>query len=309
LTGSDLPVAAVTGGGTTTECAVVDPSGAVIGQARSGPSNPNFVPLEEARANVAAALAAALDGIDRCRAAGVALFDRVAGDGDRAATEVLAPLTRRTSAIRRYTEHEAALASCGILQTEGVAVVAGTGSSAVAMRGGRRAIAGGWGTLLGDQGSAYDIGMWAVRSAIQSHERTGPPMSVLEQRVTTHLGVGSLADLVPLFYRSGVARDRVADLCRVIAPDAADEPAVAARFALAGRELASLAVAAADRLYTAADSPVFAMSGGVWGAGAVIEEPFMEAVCRAYPRARFRPQLCRPAVGLARRVLQEEVDP
>jgi N-acetylglucosamine kinase-like BadF-type ATPase len=305
LTDSDLPVAGIVGGGTTTECAVIDAAGAVIATARHGPSNPNFVPLEEARANVTAALAEALTGIERCRAAGHALFEPVAPDGGEATEQVLAPLLRRTATIRRYTEHEAALAACGIYETDGVAVIAGTGSSAVAVRNGQRRVAGGWGALLGDQGSAYDIGLWAVRAAIRSSERTGPSIPLLEERVTTHFGVERFWDLVPRFYTDGVTRVEIADLCRVIAPDAAGEPAIAARFACAGKDLASLAVAAASDLYGPADSPVVAMSGGVWAAGDVIATPFEAAVRGTYPEARLMPEQDRPAVGIARRVMKE----
>ena len=95
----------------------------------------------------------------------------------------------------------------------------------------------------------------------------------------------------------------------VIAADAGDQPALAARFGCAGEDLAALAVAAARHLYAADDAPVVAMSGGVWGAGAVIEAPFTEAVRRVYAGARFRPQVWRPAIGVARRVLEEEASP
>src|SRR4029078_7840456 len=153
---------------------VIDSSGAAIARARRGPSNPNFVSLAAARGNVPGALGEALHNIARCRAAALALFEPVAPDGVDATDAVLAPLLTRTTTIRRYTEHEAALAACGIFEPEGIAVVAGTGSSAVAMRDGKRNVAGGWGALLGDEGSAYDIAMWAIRAAIRSSEGAGP---------------------------------------------------------------------------------------------------------------------------------------
>jgi N-acetylglucosamine kinase-like BadF-type ATPase len=71
---SDLPVVAVIGGGTATECAVLHANGEVLAESRTGPSNPTFVSIAEARANVTAALEAALDGIGPCRAAGLSLF-------------------------------------------------------------------------------------------------------------------------------------------------------------------------------------------------------------------------------------------
>ena len=125
-------------------------------------------------------------------------------------TDVLAPLLSRTTTVHRYTEHEAALAACGIFESEGIAVVAGTGSSAVAMRDGKRNVAGGWGALLGDEGSAYDIAMWAIRAAIRSSEGTGPSIPLLERRVTAHFGVRRLERARPalLFRPRDAGRDR-----------------------------------------------------------------------------------------------------
>ena len=115
-----------------------------------------------------------------------------------------------TATIRRYTEHEAALAACGILETDGVAVVAGTGSSAVAVRDGRRRVAGGWGALLGDQGSAYDIAMWAIRAAIRSSEETGPvdpaPRGACHRALRGEHAVGPRASLLHRWGDAG--RDR-----------------------------------------------------------------------------------------------------
>jgi N-acetylglucosamine kinase-like BadF-type ATPase len=306
---TDLPVVGVIGGGTATECAVLDGAGDVLAESRTGPSNPTFVSIAEARANVTSALEAALDGIGPCRAAGLSLFGGVADEGDPVADAVLAPLGARTAVIVRYTEHEAALAASGILVSVGVAVVAGTGSSAVAMHDGRLHTAGGWGAVLGDQGSAHDIAITAIRDAIRSSEGTGPAIPTLERRVHDHFGIESLWDLVGRFHGEGVRREQVADLCRVLAADASSDPAIAARFEGAGCDLAALAVAAATPVFAPEAAFDVAMAGGVWKAGAVVETSFVDAVRQAYPHARFHRQVCPPAVGVARRVLYEQETP
>jgi N-acetylglucosamine kinase-like BadF-type ATPase len=294
---------------TSTECAVLDAHGGVIFEARTGPSNPTFVSLDEARANVTSALETALEGIGACRAAGLSLFGGVADEGDPGAGEVLAPLLARTDVLVRYSEHEAALAACGILVSEGIAVVAGTGSSAVAMRNGRRRTAGGWGAVLGDQGSAYDIAIWAIRQAILSSEGNGESLPALEARVREHFGIEDLWDLVARFHATGVRREDVADLCRVLAADAGTQPAIAARFERAGCDLAALAIAAARDIFKPDGAPDVAMSGSVWKAGPVVEESFIDGVRQTYPEAHFHRQICPPAVGVARRVLAEQEQP
>jgi N-acetylglucosamine kinase len=212
----------------------------------------------------------------------------------------------RTGAVVRYSEHEAALAACGILVSEGIAVVAGTGSSAVAIHDGRSHTAGGWGAVLGDQGSAYDIAIWAIRAAILSSEGNGESLPALEVRVREHFRIDDLWDLVARFHATGVRREDVADLCRVLAADASTEPAVAARFERAGCDLGALAIAAARDIFLPDAAPAVAMSGSVWKAGTVVEAPFVDVVRGVYPYARFHRQISPPAVGVARRVLVEQ---
>ena len=111
------------------------------------------------------------------------------------------------------------------------------------------------------------------------------------------------------FHATGVRREDVADLCRVLAADAPTQPAIAARFERAGCDLAALAIASARDIFWPDDAPDVAMSGSVWKAGTVVETPFIEAVRQAYPNARFHRQICPPAVGVARRVLAEQEQP
>ena len=173
------------------------------------------------------------------------------------------------------------------------------------MRDGKRNVAGGWGALLGDEGSAYDIAMWAIRAAIRSSEGAGPSIALLERRVMAHFGVTAFAELVPLFYSDGVTRVVIADLCRVIAPDAAIEPVIAARFAAAGEDLAGLAVAAGRgdlrwQRHTGRRD-VGRRLGRRRHHRAIIRDCHSARLSERSPGA----QTSRPAVGIARRVIQE----
>jgi len=69
---------------------------------------------------------------------------------------------------------------------DGIAVIAGTGSAVQGRRGQQRVKVGGWGQLLGDRGSGYDLGMRGLRSCLR--------ISDLEDR-TTDLARAILAEL------------------------------------------------------------------------------------------------------------------
>jgi glucosamine kinase len=74
--------------------------------------------------------------------------------------EHLGPLSR-DGRVRLVSDVRLVLAAASL--DEGIAVVAGTGSNCVGVLDGREERAGGWGWLLGDEGSAF----WVVRQAVR----------------------------------------------------------------------------------------------------------------------------------------------
>jgi len=61
-----------------------------------------------------------------------------------------------------------------------LAIMAGTGSIAIGLSAaGERRVAGGWGPLVHDRGSGYDIGRQALRAVADSLDLSGPPTALL----------------------------------------------------------------------------------------------------------------------------------
>ncbi|TXT10731.1 hypothetical protein VHUM_02236 [Vanrija humicola] len=83
----------------------------------------------------------------------------------------------------------------------GVAVIAGTGSIVVALdvdKDGKvvqAARRGGHGYLLGDDGSAYDIGRCAIRAAVHAYD-AGEETSGLADKIRAHFGVNETGELL-----------------------------------------------------------------------------------------------------------------
>ncbi|MEP0767475.1 MAG: hypothetical protein HRF45_13185 [Fimbriimonadia bacterium] len=300
---SEEQFAGLVGGGSVTECVLCNAQGEVVGVGCAGPCNTNFVRESEARAAIREAVSQAFANVGRCVAAGVAVAGGFSEEtpGLEAAG---AGLSERCGRVVRYAEHQAALAACGVYEDEGVAVVAGTGSSAVAYRNGRHASAGGWGSLLGDEGSGWDIAVKALRAATRSHDGAGPKSEPLERAVKEHFGADCLWDLVRVVYRDGVPRARIAALCKRLAVEQ-DDPVVAGLFSRAAADLAAVAVAAAAKLYDRSDPVTFALSGGVWKAGDPLCETFREMVRVRYGGARFVSEQRSPAHGLAIRTMTD----
>jgi glucosamine kinase len=102
-----------------------------------------------------------------------------ARESDAFFVDLLSPLTS-TGRVVVVNDARLVLAAGGL--TDGIACIAGTGSIAVGVVAGREQRAGGWGYLLGDEGSGY----WVTRMALRE----------LAERNDSHLALGALGDAV-----------------------------------------------------------------------------------------------------------------
>lgn len=82
---------------------------------------------------------------------------------------------------------------------DGVGVICGTGTVAFATWQGRATRAGGWGYLLGDEGSGYWVACRAVREVLDRRDR-GLPLGQMASDLFREVGVGCLDDLTALVY-------------------------------------------------------------------------------------------------------------
>src|SRR5690606_12096698 len=107
----------------------------------------------------------------------------------------------------------------------GILLIAGTGSSAWA-RGvdGRTARAGGWGHLLGDEGSGYALGVAALRAVARAHDGRAPSTD-LRDAVLRHANVAAPEALIA--WAASAAKAEIAALAPCVAEAAAADDAVA----------------------------------------------------------------------------------
>lgn len=98
--------------------------------------------------------------------------------------------------------HDATIALEGAFEGEsGIIVVAGTGSVVFARDGsGAEHRAGGWGYLLGDEGSGHALGLAGLRAAC--HHLDGGPATSLTEHLAT-LGLDQAEALIHAVYREG----------------------------------------------------------------------------------------------------------
>ena len=173
-------VAGVDGGGTRTRVLLLARDGATAGRAE-GPAALVRPDRPAAAARVVA------DTVRRAaEAAGEALPLRalwagLAGAGRRPVRRALEAALRDervARAVRVGTDVEAAFHDA-FGGGPGIVVVAGTGSVVLgAAEDGRRLQVGGWGGVMGDEGSGYHIGVSALRAIAAATDRRAPPTAL-----------------------------------------------------------------------------------------------------------------------------------
>jgi N-acetylglucosamine kinase-like BadF-type ATPase len=126
----------------------------------------------------------------------------------------------------------------------GIGLIAGTGSIAGSVSDeGTRTIQGGWGFLLGDEGSGFWIGREAIEAAIAAEEGRGSE-TVLREIVLRHFGAGDLRSTAAQIY-DRLDRVEIAALAEATIHAADRDPVAADISARAGQLLADLVVSLA----------------------------------------------------------------
>lgn len=173
----------------------------------------------------------------------------------------------------------------------GILVIAGTGSNAIG-RGvsGRLVSAGGWGPMLGDEGSGFWIGLEAIRAALRERDRSGVggATSILLGEIERAWELGSLGELVALANRRGGQEGAVPDFAALgplVARCAEQGDALAGSvLERAGEELAEL-VGVVFRRLGAAEIEV-AYTGSVLGRIRQVREAMVARLASLTPEAR-----------------------
>ncbi|MEV7660878.1 BadF/BadG/BcrA/BcrD ATPase family protein [Paenarthrobacter sp. NPDC089316] len=221
----------------------------------AGSSNVQNVSREQAAANLAELFGKIGGGrIDQVYA-GAGGIDT--DEDAQALADLIAP---HVPGARITVVHDSRLLLAAGGASSGVAVIAGTGSAAWGKNdAGEEARAGGWGYLLGDEGSGYWLGREAVRHSLRRMNQGLEP-DLLSRSLLDSCGVDEPGKLIALFHSPDTGRRFWAQQARLVveAADAGDE-ASQAMVAQAGRDLADLAGQAVRQL--GLDGPVILGSG------------------------------------------------
>ena len=163
-------------------------------------------------------------------------------DTDDDAASLAALIAPHVPGARVTVVHDSRLLLAAGGAVAGVAVIAGTGSAAWGRNGqGVEARAGGWGYLLGDEGSGYWLGREAVRHSLRRMNQGLQP-DELTRALLDSCGLDHPNKLIALFHAPGTGRRFWAQRARLVVEAAgAGHAPSQALIDTAGRDLAALA--------------------------------------------------------------------
>ena len=269
----------VDGGGTKTVALISDVEGRVLGRGVGGPSNYQAVGLAVARDSMNQAIRAGFADakiepcLPRVICLGLSGVDRPQDyDAIRAWAAEQMP---GTPAV--IVNDAMLVLAAGTPESWGIAMISGTGSIVYGRsQDGRTTRAGGWGYLLGDEGSGYAIGLAALRAVARADDGRAPATS-LTHSVLAHWSVTAPQKLISHIYLEHVPTQDIAALVASVEVAAAEGDAVAQSILReAGHELALAASAVVRRLGMQGPVPC-AQAGSVIVKGNYIGQMFMEA--------------------------------
>jgi N-acetylglucosamine kinase-like BadF-type ATPase len=300
-----MHVLGIDAGGTKTMCLLADEQGSIISEARGGGANLKTAGELGVEKVLHTVMEEALG--DRQIVPSVVCLGMAGADRPADAQTVRAIMRRIGYKAKTLVVNDALIALvAGAGDAPGVAIVTGTGSIVYGRNSGDRAArAGGWGHILGDEGSGFWIGREALVSVVRGADGRGPA-TLLTPRVFAHFGIRSISDLVQLLYDRDPALGIVAALGQVVqgARDDGDEVA-SLILTRAADELILAATSVVERLAMTLESFPFVLAGGIFSGVPWLLADLERRLPALAPRASVKRLQTDPAVGAVHLALAE----
>lgn len=280
-------VIGIDGGGTKTLVKAVDMDGNILAANEGGPANINSSGVEFVAKTIKELIDGVLEkaslSINDCRS----ICMGTAGAGrmdDRRIIENIIESIGVPGIITVTDDAEIALYG-GVGGGEGIIVISGTGSICYGRNSsGEICRAGGWGHIIGDEGSGYDIGIKALKRIMRSFDGREKP-TLLTPMVLNFLNLESPESLINYVYRSGAGKNDIARLARIV-DDAFQSGDMAAEEILkeSAYELFMCAVPVINKLGFAKEQVSLVVNGSVLVNNQYIFNEFTSLINESYPK-------------------------
>jgi N-acetylglucosamine kinase len=302
---SRVQVLGIDAGGTKTVCLLAADDGTIVSTARRGGANLQAVgelEVEKVLHDVMEEVLAGADVVPAAICVGIAGVDRP----DDFAT-VRGIMRRIGQKTRVLVVNDALIAlEAGAPDQPGVVIISGTGSIAYGRDGaGHAARSGGWGYVLGDEGSGYWIGREALRAVLREAEHRGP-RTTLTPMLLQHFDVTAAQGLIHHVYHGQLKPTAIGALAASVQTAFAEgDPVATEILAGAARELEAAALSVARRLDLVGSRFPFILAGRIFRSMPWLAHELSRRLPIESPGSRAELLTREPAEGAVALALQE----
>ena len=298
-------VLGIDAGGTKTVCLFADDTGTIIAEARRGGANlqaAGELHVEKVLHDVMEEAIGDRDVRPEAICLGIAGVDR---PDDSA---VVRGIMRRIGYKARVVVVNDALVAleAGAPGQPGVVVISGTGSICYGRNAKKQAArSGGWGYVLGDEGSGYWIGRAALRAVLRQSDHRGPD-TMLSTLLLDHFDIERAQELIHEVYHTNLRPSAIGSLAQCVQAAFTQGDAVAIGILRgAADELESSALSVARRLGMIGQPFSYILAGGIFRAVPWLEQELERRLPVSSPVSTVRLLDREPACGAVTLALQE----
>ncbi|RJS74838.1 hypothetical protein CW712_05865 [Candidatus Bathyarchaeota archaeon] len=288
----------VDSGATKTTCVITNEKLEVLGVGMAGASNYHIVGVKKAKENVKLAIEhARLCGNLKDKKIDVGCFG-MGGLRTKKDSEVISNFIKSLDVAKELLIVNDAVTAyyAATLGKPGVVVVAGTGSIAYGTDGkGNEALLGGWGWLIGDEGSAFYIARQALMQATKAVDSRAKPTSLV-RLAKKHFGILNFDEIITVVYHNLPAPQAIASFAKLVSVAAQHGDEVAKEIMIgASKELAILAESTVRKLNIINQPIIIGGVGSVWQSS-IVWKVFEAELKKKFPPATFK-KIKFPVVG------------
>lgn len=279
-------VIGIDGGGTKTSLKLADIDGNLLASCTGGPSNINSIDKVDVEKALKELITGALEEINGTLGECEAICIGTAGAGRADDAKIIEDIIRGIGFPGRVEVTNDARTALygGIGSEEGIITICGTGSICYGRNSaGDICRAGGWGHMIGDEGSGYDIGIKALNCIMRSYDGR-EPYTALTPAVLEVLNMRSPEELIAYVYRNGTGKKEIAAVAEIVDKvcDAGDAAAVRIQ-KNAAYELYLCAGTVIEKLGFCSKPANMAIGGSVITKSGFIKNEFCSIINKIYP--------------------------
>lgn len=300
-----MPVLGIDVGGTKTVCLLADDSGSVIAQGREEGANlqgAGELALEKVLHSVMESTLATSGATPSAICLGIAGVDRAADEA-----VVRSIMMRIGYKARILVVNDALIAlQAGVDDAPGIVIVSGTGSIAYGRNSdGEASRAGGWGYVLGDEGSGYWIGRLALRAVVRHADGRGR-VTGLTPKLLAHFNLQKASELIHKVYHEELTPRSIAGIAKFVQQSRDEgDPVATGILNNAADELMTAATAVMNRLELTDTAFTFVLAGGMFHAIPWLCDQMQLLLPGLAPQCRVMRLEQEPALGAVRLAVAE----